>query len=143
MLALSVLLTIVTTVAPAPACGDLCSRDAFRAYGIVLAFGQFGRSEFESAAFLVRERDGRLLTHRWQSNELFRARYSGPTPAGCAAIIHTHPLGQNDPSANDVVEAKRIGIAIIVVTPDAVTVARPDGSVERLADGRGWASLPR
>jgi proteasome lid subunit RPN8/RPN11 len=143
MLALSVLLTIATSVAPLPACGDLCSGDAFQAYGIVLAFGHFGRSNFESAAFLVRERDGRLLTRRWQSSEAYRAQYDGPTPAGCAAIIHTHPLGQNDPSANDVLEAKRIGIPIIVVTPDAVTVARPDGSVEKLANGRGWVSRSR
>lgn len=143
MLALSVLLTISTSVATAPACGDLCSVDAFQAYGIVLAFGHFGRSNFESAAFLVRERDGRLLTRRWQSNEPFRAEYSGRLPAGCAAIIHTHPLGQNDPSTNDVLEAKRMRIAIVVVTPDAVTVARPDGSVEKLANGRGWVSRSR
>ncbi|MGZ7080826.1 MAG: hypothetical protein ACXVJT_15540 [Thermoanaerobaculia bacterium] len=143
MLALSVLLTIATSVPPAAACEDLCSADAFRAYGIVLAFGQFGGSDLERAAFLVWHTDGHLVSRPWQSRQALRAQYKGPIPARCAAIIHTHPLGQNDPSANDVAEAKRIKLAIIVVTPDAVTVARPDGRVERLANGRGWASLSR
>ncbi|HEX7419040.1 MAG TPA: Mov34/MPN/PAD-1 family protein [Thermoanaerobaculia bacterium] len=58
------------------------------------------------------------------------ATWTGRMPEGTAAIIHSHPRTLPNPSQNDILEAHRLGIPVIVVTPDAVTMVLPrDGTL--------------
>lgn len=121
---------------PAP---DLASRGAFFYYADLLQQGGYGRFATEAAGFLIRERDGKLTMAPWARREHKRATYRGAIPAGAIAVIHTHPRFSPDPSVYDRDEARRIAMPVIVVTPDMVAVAHPDGSVSRIVEGAGWA----
>lgn len=120
-------------------CGDLCRAEAVVHYADLLAAGGYGRLPVEQAGFLVRERDGTLTFAPWQRGEFQRARFAGAIPRGTIAVVHTHPRRLSRPSRGDLDQARHLGIPLLVVTPDAVTAARPDGSVDALF-GAGWAS---
>jgi hypothetical protein len=52
--------------------------------------------------------------------------------------VHTHPSSASPwPSAHDVSEARRLGVHLLVVANDAVTVATPAGQTHKLL-GRQW-----
>lgn len=125
-------------VAAVMSCGELCTGDAFRQYGLLLAAAKFGSDAVEHGAFLVREPDGRLRLVRWSGGYSRSISYSGRFPAGALAVIHTHPPNTPEPSPHDRREATRIGMPILVLTPLAVTVAWPDGSADALATKGGW-----
>jgi proteasome lid subunit RPN8/RPN11 len=127
MLAIVLLLAL-----SADACGELCHDDAFEQYARLNALASMTRYESERAAFLVRRLDGRLTTVAWHVGEHAEASCTGRIPVGCVAIIHTHPVRSTQPSKHDVTEAQRIGLPIVVITPQSVTVATPQGATVRL-----------
>src|SRR5688572_8963412 len=118
-------------------CGDLCRAEAVAHYAELLAEGGYGRLPVERAGFLIRERDGTLTFAPWGRGDYRRATFEGSIPRGTIAIVHTHPRALPRPSARDLDEAKRLGIPLLVVTPGAITAARPDGSIDALF-AAGW-----
>ena len=96
----------------------------------VLALGWYGRVDWERAAFLRLGERGLFNCEVWPAKLQFHAAtWSGRMPDGTVAIVHSHPRTLPDPSKNDVDEAHRLGIPVIVVTPDAVTMVMPrDGT---------------
>ena len=108
----------------------LTDRDALAIYAELLNEVTVRGEQREAATFLVRDGDGRIRSVPWGSNGDFRsAHFKGTVPTGTIAIAHTHPNGWDQPSRNDIAQAKRIGIAIIVVTRCNVNVVLPDGSI--------------
>ena len=122
-------------------CGALCSADALASYSGLLIRARYSR--VEEAAFLTQDSAGRLHAIDWKSGQHDRASYVGLRPERCIGVMHTHPFGDNKPSFGDRNEAHRIRLPIVVVTPVAVTVAWPDGTVSSLIDGASWAAIQR
>lgn len=118
-------------------CGELCDPEIVRAYARLNAAAAMGRYASEWAGFVVRKPNGRVDVILWPSGEDLKATYKGPMPQGCVAVMHTHPARAPRPSRQDLAEASRIGLPIVVITPEAVTVARPDATAEELL-GKGW-----
>lgn len=116
---------------------DLCSPGAMRGYGHLLAASGFGRAS-ERAAFVVKKADGSLRLVDWTPSGDLSASCRGLIPAGSIAVAHTHPAGDRNPSKNDVAEAKRIRMPILVITLEGITIARADGTVGALIEGRDW-----
>ena len=137
-LAAIVLLSLALTTVARGANSDLSSPDAFIQYAALLAGAHLGHSAFERAAFLLREPDGTVRAILWKGGERGASRYVGPVPPNCIAIMHTHPIGDNEPSRGDRLEATRIQLPIIVVTPEAISVAWPDGTMSYLAHRARW-----
>jgi proteasome lid subunit RPN8/RPN11 len=121
----------------------LCGAEAFAHYAELLQIVPLERVDYEKAAFLLQEPDGQLRTLFWNDREIGVARYTGAMPAHCIAVIHTHPVFLKEPSLGDRREAQRIALPIVVITPQAVTVAWPDGTTSYLVDGLGWAARPQ
>ena len=119
------------------ASGELFQGDAVNQYVRLNALASKTRYESERAAFLIRRPDGRLTTIAWQAGDTAEASYTGRIPLRCVAVIHTHPVVAPQPSKHDTAEAQRIGLAIIVITPQSVTVATPQGTTRQLL-GIGW-----
>ena len=132
MLAIALLLAV-----SADACGELCHTDAVEQYARLNALASMTRHESERAAFLVRGPDGRLTTVAWKAGDRAEASYTGRVPPQCVAVIHTHPPEAPQPSKQDVAEARRIGLPIVVITAQSVTVATPQGTTRQLFDA-GW-----
>ena len=127
--------------AATPSCEDLCAEATVRGYGYLLASTGF-TGTIEHAAFVVKKSDGSIRFIRWMSNHEYRAEYDGSIPEHCIGLAHTHPRGLRQPSPHDVDEARKLGLPIIVITTDAITVARADGEVEALF-GAGWTNGKR
>ena len=119
-------------------CGDLCAPEAVAHYAGLLREGGYGRMPYERGAFLIRERGGAISLQPWESFAFQRATFRGGVPAGTFAIVHTHPLQSRQPSAGDRATAASSGLPVLVITPDGVTGAWPDGSVQRLITQWGW-----
>lgn len=112
---------------------DLGRDEAIDHYARLFAESGHGRLPRERAGFLLRERDGGLTFAPWNVSDFARASYDGAVPANAIALVHTHPSSHSPlPSARDVAEARRLGIAVVVVSRDGVTAARASGVVERL-----------
>ena len=107
---------------------DLMSPQALHWYDQLLAEGGYGRLERERAAFLIREHDGTLTLEPWPHGDFRHARFRGAIPERTIAILHTHPAGLPQPSARDRAEAKRLGVAVVVITPSGAIAAMADGS---------------
>jgi len=112
---------------------DLYSSEAAQHYAKLNAIAALNRRESERAAFLVRRHDGTLRTIPWQPGDATEATYKGRIPAGCIAIIHTHPIAAPQPSRRDLAESRRLNLPIIVITPDSVNAAMPDGTTTQLS----------
>ncbi len=96
----------------------------------LVRLGGHGRFQYERAAFLILRDDGQFDCSVWPATFEWRSgTWASAIPNGTAAIIHTHPRAEPDPSAHDVREAARIGVPIMVATPDALAMARPRGDV--------------
>lgn len=133
----STLIIVLTLIRADRPCDHLCTPEAFEHYRRLLLSAKWGLHGEERAAFLIADAEGRLDARRWPSATYYRASYRGAIPRGTVAIIHTHPLNEHEPSAHDLVEAGRVGLPIVVITPKAVTVAYPDGTVAFVVtDGR-------
>jgi hypothetical protein len=113
----------------------LMSTSAHHWYEAVLVDAGYGRLPHEQAAFLILERDGSLSLAPWESRGVRHARYQGAIPARTLAIVHTHPHGNPQPSAQDRAEARRLGLPVIVVTTEGALAALPGGAVVRVGDG--------
>ncbi|HEX6642863.1 MAG TPA: Mov34/MPN/PAD-1 family protein [Thermoanaerobaculia bacterium] len=111
---------------------DLTSQNALAWYDVMLEEGGFGRLPRERAAFLIRESDGTLTLQPWDDCGHRRASFRGPIPKRALAVLHTHPMSQQRPSAHDRAEARRIGMPILVITPGGVIAAMPEGKDVRL-----------
>lgn len=85
-------------------------------------YGRFGR---ERAAFLIEERGGTLTLEPWPHGEVSHATFRGSVPDRTIAIVHTHPPHSPEPSARDRAEAERLGIPVVVITPQSVIVYEP------------------
>jgi hypothetical protein len=119
-------------------CGELCQSDARDQYARLKVLAMKTRYQAEYAAFLVRRADGGLGVVDWQEGNYAETKYKGTIPLRCIAVIHTHPLVAPQPSKHDQAEALRIGIPIVVITHDSVTVATPQGTIAQLF-GVGWS----
>ena|SRR5688572_16794624 len=123
---------LAVALAVALHCGDLCRAEAVVHYADLLARAGYGRLPVEHAGFLIREDDGTITFAPWPRGSFQRATYRGAIPRGTIAVVHTHPRGQPNASPHDVDEARRLRLPMVVVTPRAVTIARPDGTSQRL-----------
>lgn len=105
----------------------LDSPQAVSWYAFLLEEGGYGRLEREKAAFLIAEDGGTLTLEPWPSGAHRRASFRGRIPDRAIAVLHTHPRGEPRPSANDRAQARRLGMPVVVITPEAVVAAMPDG----------------
>ena len=120
-------------------CGELCAAEAALHYAALLEDGGYGRFSHERAGFLIRESGGAVTLAPWNATAGFqRASHRGGIPPGTIAVAHTHPRGARLPSAGDRDEAQRLGLPVVVITPDAVVAAMPDGTIRILITGSGW-----
>jgi Prokaryotic homologs of the JAB domain len=100
-------------------------------------YGSFDRTE--RAAFIIDRGNGEIDCVAWpMTNERERATFHGTVPAGTIAIIHTHPINSPWPSKQDEREAHRLGIAIYVLTPFAVTKAIPSEAEPLVVRNGPW-----
>lgn len=104
-------------------------------YEHLRAEGGYGRWSEERAAFLIREDDGTLTLEPWPRGGFRHATFRGVVPPRTIAIVHTHPRRDVQPSAQDRAEARRLGIAVVVIT-DQVIAALPDGREVRITAAR-------
>jgi hypothetical protein len=112
---------------------ELRSAQSMDWYAWLLEEGGFGRLDRERAAFLIREADGSLTVEPWPDGGFRHARFRGTVPARTIALLHTHPREERQPSARDRDVARDLGIPVIVVTPESVIAARPEGRTEVLS----------
>ena len=107
---------------------DLTRPQAAFWYQSLLAESGYGRLPRERAAFLIRESDGTLTLEPWAPGSHRHASFRGRIPMGTIAILHTHPYGEDQPSAQDREEAKRLRMPVLVITTRRVVAAMPDGN---------------
>lgn len=116
---------------------QLGSPQALFWYDHLLAESGYGRLDRERAAFLIRESDDSLTLAPWPDGGFRHASYRGAIPEGTIAILHTHPATLPLPSPRDHAEARRLGIPVLVITPEGVIAAEPSGlrgrNVRRIA----------
>ena len=124
-----------------PECGRLCAPETIQHYRRLLASAGWGLKGEERAAFLRLSPSGKLLVEQWPTGGLRGVSFRGKMPARVIAVMHTHPLREPWPSDHDRAEARRIGLPVIVITPGAVTVARPDGTVGQLSSTNSRPNL--
>jgi len=111
-------------------------------FGELLKLGGYGKRPQERAAFLVLHANQRFACVVWPPSFGYRSeRWTGPIPDGTVAIVHTHPEREPRPSSFDIAEAERIGVPILILTNDSVTVAysSPAKQTATLA-GRNWTA---
>ncbi len=104
---------------------ELVSPQALHWYDVLLAESGYGQREYERAAFLIRETDGTLTLEPWPYSGFRHVKFRGKVPARTIAILHTHPAREPQPSVRDRAEAERLGIAVVVITPESVIAAEP------------------
>lgn len=92
---------------------------------------RFGLAPYETAAWVVRGRDGDVALRDWSfSGAVEKATWRGPAPDGALAVVHTHPRAADPrPSAGDVALARRLGLPVYTLTRTGLWAARTDGTV--------------
>lgn len=105
-------------------------------YDDLLVQGGHGRFDRERAAFLIRESNGTLSLAPWPHGGFRHASFRGRIPARTIAVLHTHPRRERHPSARDREEARRLQMPVVVITPEAVFAAMPDGREVTLRSAR-------
>ena len=113
--------------------GDLSRPQAAFWYASLLEESGYGRLPYERAAFLIRESDGTLTIAPWPGGGYRHASFRGHVPVRTIAILHTHPRGDERPSSKDRDEARRLGLPVVTITPEAVIAAMPGGGEVRLS----------
>ena len=116
--------------------GDIaCSERVVDQSWALLARAQYGFSEREHAAFIVREDDQTLSFVDWPYvAQQAKAQYRGRIPRGTVAIVHTHPNERPVPSPDDVALAQRIALPVYVLTRTEIS-RTADGRVKTLVVG--------
>jgi len=129
---------LMMVVAATARSADIVSDDEFvRQSWSLLAEAKFGQSDGEHAAFIVRERDGRLRFEAWPFDGRWRqAEFHGRIPSSAIAIIHTHPNSRPAPSADDAATALRVGMPIYVLT--RTLISRTDGTRTEILRSGDW-----
>jgi Prokaryotic homologs of the JAB domain len=106
--------------------------DVIAAFDLLLRKAAYGHLGEERAGFLVLD-DDRFQMIVWPPSHRFHAEeWRGKVPNGTVAVVHTHPAGQPLPSAHDLMEAQRVGVPMIVVTPMSVALATENGRIRLL-----------
>lgn len=83
----------------------------------LMILGGLGKRETERAAFLVYRADGSFDCRVWPPSFTARSEsWRGLPPVGTAAIVHTHPNDQPQPSRGDEALARKWGVPVMVVT---------------------------
>jgi hypothetical protein len=108
---------------------DLTRPQAAFWYASLLEESGYGYLPRERAAFLIRETDGTLTLEPWPPGGRRHASFRGRVPVGTIAILHTHPRGEEWPSAQDREEARRLRMPVVVITAERVVAAMPDGMI--------------
>jgi hypothetical protein len=109
----------------------------------ILRNGSYGLSDYESAAFVLRNGDGSFGCMAWPETQRFReTRYPGERPRGVVAIVHTHPLRMPLPSLNDRWCAKHFNIPIYAISRLSIYKADVDGTAIRIAQNIQWWTYP-
>jgi hypothetical protein len=100
--------------------------------------------ELEQAAFLTEQPDGSLACVLWPATtERAASTFHGDVPADTIAVLHTHPRQWQDPSAQDGILSKQLGLSVVVVTHGLITGVDPAGEVMRWHPyGKRFAGAP-
>lgn len=92
----------------------------------LLKMASYGQSQYEQAAFIIRDPSGAERFARWPfQHQASEATYAQAMPSNAIAIIHTHPNRVPLPSDHDVRLAARLQLPVFVVT--RTMIARTDG----------------
>jgi len=128
----------IVLMAAQPRATDIaCDATVLQESWNLLALANFGQSDFEHGAFIVRDDRGQLRLSVWRfDRELRSAHFSGPIPPGVVAITHTHPNPLPMPSDDDMLLARRTGLPVYVLTRMLITAT--DGRRTRVVVGRDW-----
>ena len=103
----------------------------------LLVAGNFGQSDYEHGAFIVRDDSGQLRLRVWKfDRELMMASYRGPIPSDVVAITHTHPNPRPMPSDDDLLVARKTGLPVYVLTRMMISVT--DGRHTRVVLNGDW-----
>lgn len=99
----------------------------------------------ELAAFLVRDREGKLSLVRWPVDcAALRKTWKGVVPWNTVAIVHTHPDKRRAPSDGDLKESRRLTLPICVLTRAGISVADPAAEQAiALLDDPTWTNRTR
>ena len=102
--------------------------------------GGFGNGHAETAAFIVR-RDGELRCELWPATGKYQqTSFTGRIPEGTVAIAHTHPRCCRDASGQDKLEARRLGIPVVVVSAASVSLVTGTRADEHHSRRLRWSS---
>jgi hypothetical protein len=116
----------------------------------LMTLARFGAGQ-EQGAFVVMRNDGGFDCVQWPDGDSTRhlVRFKGKIPVGTVATVHTHPLGEPEPSLQDRREANRLDVPFIVASIGRVMIVRPRQPVASLtrvkrhpADGTMASSAP-
>lgn len=88
-----------------------------------------GLSDVEAAAFIVRDGDSHRLQLWPKTLNKFKASFEGALPKNLVAIAHTHPITRVRPSDEDIAVAKRLNLAMYVVTRVSIFKVSARGAV--------------
>jgi hypothetical protein len=111
-----------------------------------LCFDLWKRTEYgwnskqsEKAAWIIRDRDGKIRWMEWDSAPEHRAAtWKYEVPEGVIALIHTHPaLTDPKPSRQDVRVAKQIKASVYTLSAFGIWRAAPNGTITQEA-GQDW-----
>jgi hypothetical protein len=141
VLAITLLLFVATM---AHADDITCDRAVVSQAWELLKLGGYGTSDFEQAAFIVRDADGQHRFVIWPFERRYHhATLHGPIPAGAVAIIHTHPNSVPLPSLDDAELAHHLHLTVYVVTRMAISRTRDRREVEIVRNGDWNPEAPR
>jgi hypothetical protein len=118
----------------------LSDRRVLEIFKDVLRRGSFGLRDEESAAFVIRRKDGSYGCLLWPATAEFRkARYRMPLPRGAVAIVHTHPVSIPWPSSQDRRTAQVLRIPVYALTFANVYKADIDGQSIAVVHRDRWS----
>jgi hypothetical protein len=117
----------------------LRDRDVASGFAMLVKNAGYGHRPDEQAGFLVMDDDGRLRVVPWPATNRHHAQqWSGAIPAGTVAVAHTHPSESPSASAHDCDEARRLGMPMFVLTPQAVVLIDARSGRPQAIAQRGW-----
>lgn len=109
-------------------------------YGL-FSSAEYGRTEWERAAWVKRLDDGRVRIVPWPETRSARAElWWGAPPRNAIAILHTHPTRTSPrPSVEDQDVADRLAMPVYVISRDGVFAAEPRRGTRRVQPAAWYA----